>query len=326
MRPQHYWTVLRVSTLVVLLLTLNVESQDSECFPVIKVRRGTVYQAWVGQLLKINCTVIFCKNSSQPPVHWNKYEKTFILIDLNKTAHIKTEWKPYQDLEGISYLVFKNVQRSDSGLYQCKSGGQIQSFSHSIEVSVYGSTELTTISWKNETNITQSQETLWLYVYPAAGIIVVVIIVIVISVLVMQGCKGNSKKEKQTENQYASIPMFEQPFSHPSLQPPPRGSPSSHPPLPSRSSEHNYNIPISRESTRRNASSRQQSEEMAGRNDDHVYVKKKEDRGRKRNMVEEKEGSPLVYAALNHQTPPGASAQPRRPAEESSEYAAIRVS
>ncbi|XP_019746257.1 B- and T-lymphocyte attenuator [Hippocampus comes] len=39
----------------------------------------------------------------------------------------------------------------------------------------------------------------------------------------------------------------------------------------------------------------------------------------------EKEGSYIMYAALNHQLPPGAPIRPRRPKEESSEYADIRV-
>lgn len=38
----------------------------------------------------------------------------------------------------------------------------------------------------------------------------------------------------------------------------------------------------------------------------------------------EEEGSSIVYAALNHQ-PPARAAQPPRPTEEHSEYAAIRV-
>ncbi|XP_051912943.1 B- and T-lymphocyte attenuator [Hippocampus zosterae] len=39
----------------------------------------------------------------------------------------------------------------------------------------------------------------------------------------------------------------------------------------------------------------------------------------------ETEGSSITYAALNHHQPPGAPIRPRRPKEESSEYADIRV-
>ncbi|GLD63388.1 B- and T-lymphocyte attenuator-like isoform X1 [Lates japonicus] len=116
---------------------------------------------------------------------------------------------------------------------------------------------------------------------------------------------SKSKKETQTESQYIAIPMVGQPFLDVSPQPAPRESPSAPPP---------------RRSTRRKAAPSQ-----LPRHNERICDGIKENRERQRN-VEEEEGSSVVYAALNHQLPPGAAARPRRPQEEFSEYAAIRVS
>lgn len=104
---------------------------------------------------------------------------------------------------------------------------------------------------------------------------------------------------------YMEIPMVEQPSS----QRPPRGSPST---------------PSSQRSIRRTQQLPEPSDLPVPRDNEHVYGKIREDRKRKRNVVEE-EGSSVVYAALNHQLPPRAAARPLRPQEEFSEYAAIRV-
>lgn len=101
-----------------------------------------------------------------------------------------------------------------------------------------------------------------------------------------------------------AIPMVEQPF-----QQSPRGSPS---------------VPPSRQSTRRKTPPAQPNELPLPRDSEHVYGQIQEDRERQRKTAEE-EGSSVVYAALNHQLPARAAARPRRPQEESSEYAAIRV-
>lgn len=66
---------------------------------------------------------------------WYKHEKTYGTVNVTSNAHIKTELSISDHLEGISYLVFENISRSDLGLYQC-----VRSFrlSHLISVSVYG--------------------------------------------------------------------------------------------------------------------------------------------------------------------------------------------
>lgn len=109
--------------------------------------------------------------------------------------------------------------------------------------------------------------------------------------------------------QYMAIPMVDQPPPQASLQASPRGSPSA---------------PPSRKSTRRKTPPSQPSELPLPRDNKHLYGKIKEDRQRRGKAAEDKGGS-VVYAALNHQPPVGAAARPRRPKEESSEYAAIRI-
>uniref|UniRef100_UPI003AACEA80 B- and T-lymphocyte attenuator-like n=1 Tax=Centroberyx gerrardi TaxID=166262 RepID=UPI003AACEA80 len=224
MRPNRCWTVLHVSVLAALLLTLDADSQDSDCELQLKVRRGTVYNASLGENLRIHCTVVFC-NNSPPTISWYKLDQSFTPIHFNSSTHITTEWKISGNLEGISYLVFTNILTSDSGVYRCHGGGQV---SHSVTVYVSDST----ISQDHD-----FMETLWPYVYIAAGIMPLVIIVIIISVLSMRRCKGESKKERQSENQYMSIHMTEQQSPYSTLHSPPRGSPTSHHALPSRGPE-----------------------------------------------------------------------------------------
>ncbi|TDG96279.1 hypothetical protein EPR50_G00238460 [Perca flavescens] len=135
MRPYHCWTVLHVSILAGLLLTLNADNNDSTCDIEIRVRRGTVHEALLGEDLRINCPVAFCNNSPLT-VSWYKYETSKpVPVDVSSSSHIKTEWTRPKPLEGISYLIFQKILRNDSGQYQCTTGG---SMSHSINISVYG--------------------------------------------------------------------------------------------------------------------------------------------------------------------------------------------
>ncbi|KAL7370409.1 hypothetical protein ABVT39_027812 [Epinephelus coioides] len=305
MRPNHCWTVLQVSILAVLLLTLNADSEDSDCEVDLKVARDTVYEALSGEDLRINCTVAFC-NDSPPTITWYKREKTDIPVDVS--SHIKTEWKSVNHSEGISFLIFQKIFRNDSGMYQCQSGDIV---SHNINVSVHDHDGCANVSGMNSTEAPTSKpdtsSDLFMYIYFGAGIVAFVTVVILISIVSMHGCKGKSKKKTQSENQYIAIPM--EPFPHAGFQPSPRGSPSAPPP---------------RRSTRRKPLPSQPNELPLPRDNEHVYSKVKEDRGRPRKKAEE-EGSSLVYAALNHQVPARPAARPRRPMEETSEYAAIRV-
>ncbi|XP_068446294.1 B- and T-lymphocyte attenuator-like [Clinocottus analis] len=288
MRPNHRWTVLHVFILAGMLLPLKAGDEASECEVAVRVHQNTVYAAVLGEDLRINCTVEFC-SGSPPRVFWYKQETTAVPVNVSSSSHIKTEWKLLNRSVGTSFLIFQNVRRNDSGRYQC---GSEESISHNINVSVHGVGERTNVTKNNDASGTTPEPTrdLWLYLYFAAGIGAFVIIVIIISVASMRGCIGKSKKQTQTENQYMVIPLVE------------------------RGQRESPSAPPSRSSTRRKTSPSQPDEPPSLR--DNVY-----------DQTREEVGSSVVYAALNHQPPSAAAAaaRPRRPREEPSEYAAIRV-
>ncbi|XP_034072878.1 uncharacterized protein LOC117546674 isoform X2 [Gymnodraco acuticeps] len=294
MRPNLCCTILHVCIWAELLLTLNA---DDECYIETRVHENTSYKAVVGERLEIKCGVAIC-GEAPPTVDWFKLlwferEQTDVPVNVSSSSHINTQWELINKSEGISFLVFPKIRLNDSGVYQCKSGG---SSSHYIYVFVNGSTH------------SEPKVDSWMYLYFAAGIVPFIIIVIIISVVSMRGCKGKSKKETSSENQYMAIPMVEQPLHHGRLQPSPRGSPSA---SPCRRSLWTKTPPL------------QPNELPLPRDNYPVYRMITRDRERQRNTAEE-EGSSIVYAALNHQLPARA-ARPPRPTEEQSEYAAIHV-
>ncbi|XP_029927292.1 uncharacterized protein LOC115373150 isoform X2 [Myripristis murdjan] len=306
MRPGPCRTVLQVTVLAVLLLVLGADSQDLSCQEALKVRRGTVRNVSLGKELQLSCPFVFC-NGTPPEISWLKLEED-IPISISSTSTTKTLTKEGNP-EGISYLIFQRIHRNDSGLYQCKLGADV---SHYINVSVIDSTPSPDADFMAE---------LWPYVYPAAGIVAFVIIVIIVSVVVMRGCRGKSKKEKENENQYMAIPMFE--HSTPaSIPPPTRGSPISQHALPSRGAERIYDNAPCQRPAQTSAPSLGANQPAASGHTEHVYSMSKRKREKKK-KAEEEEENPVVYAALNHQ--PAAHPPPRRPREEYSEYAAIRV-
>lgn len=83
-------------------------------------------------------------------------------------------------------------------------------------------------------------------------------------------------------------------------------------PLVERGQRGSPSAPPSQSSTRRKTSPSQPDELPSLQ--DNVY-----------GQMREEVGGSVVYAALNHQLPAAAAARPRRPREETSEYAAIRV-
>ncbi|KAM6957964.1 uncharacterized protein btla [Tautogolabrus adspersus] len=305
MRPNTCWTLLHVSVLAVLFLILEADSTD-ECDVEIKVRSHTKYQARLGEELKIECPVRLC-NDSPPEISWLKLEETYVPVNISSGSRFKSEWTTLKHLEGVSVLIIQNVVRNDSGIYRCKSGSTV---GHNINVSVNDGT-------RTDADLSKH---LLMYVYPAAGIVAFVLFVIIVSVASMRGCKGKPKKDTIEDDQvrqeiiskssnYMAIPMVEQPFPNPSIQPLPRGNPS---------------VPPAQRSIRRKTPPPQPIELPSPRDDECVYSKVTQDRDPPRNTVEE-QGSSVVYAALNHQLPPRPVARPRRMKEECSEYAAIRV-
>ncbi|KAM4560116.1 uncharacterized protein PAE49_012366 [Odontesthes bonariensis] len=285
MKPYYCQVLFNLLILVVLVPTLDADSEDSECYPEIKVRRHTKYEAFLGKELRIKCPVTFC-NISPPKVFWVKSAGAGAgFLNVSNDAHIRVEWETLRQYEGTSYLIFQSILENDAGVYRCEISDTL---SHNINVYISGQGESSNSSLKNETRVKAKDtdsaptftEDVWIYVYCAAGISSFVIIVIIISIISMKGCKGKSK-EAQTENQYMSIPMAEQ---RATLQPSPRGSPC---------------VPPSQRSTKRKAPSRQPNELTSSRVNFQLYGQTEEDRNRQRHTVSVEESQSVVYAALN---------------------------
>ncbi|KAJ0009367.1 hypothetical protein NQD34_001069 [Periophthalmus magnuspinnatus] len=286
----HRWTF-KLFVTAVLCLALNADSQT--CDNEIKIRLNTVYETTLGERLRIVCPVQFC-DGSIPTIKWFKLEDDS--VEVNLRDDIETEWTENNN-EGKSFLIFKSVQNSDVGLYQCRSGNVV---SHTVNVTLKGDSVNATFQNQNSTSTDDDDDDrghLWLYLYTAAGIGGIVVIVTVISILLIQ-CNGKTKNKTQSENQYMDIPMLEQPTHHSSHHTLPRSSPREPPP---------------------HRTSRKTQPPSAPPQMVNVY-------GQMEGHTPGEEGRSVVYAALNHQHLATATSRPRMVVEERSEYAAIRVS
>ncbi|XP_010780124.1 B- and T-lymphocyte attenuator-like [Notothenia coriiceps] len=146
MRPNLCCTILHACIWAELLLTLNA---DDGCLIETRVHVNTSYEAVVGEQFKIECGVAFCEEAP-PTVDWIKREQTDVPVNVRSSSRIQTQWEFIDKLEGISILTFHKVRLTDSGVYQCQSGG---SSSHNINVFVNvddGRWRRTTVPQKNE--------------------------------------------------------------------------------------------------------------------------------------------------------------------------------
>ncbi|XP_069376750.1 uncharacterized protein [Paralichthys olivaceus] len=190
MRPDGL-IILPVFILVMLVCTLEADSEESDCTPIINVRRNVAYEISLGQDLVINCTVEFC-NKSAPTVLWYKLEEnTAQHVNVSSSSHIKTEWKGVNHSEGVSFLKFQNILSSDSGLYRCRVGNDV---GHSINVSVHGNIKAKTVGWTtlslSPTGIPTAQNTGLSSACYVTGIMLFVVIVIAIYVAPKRQCGG----------------------------------------------------------------------------------------------------------------------------------------
>ncbi|XP_054915024.1 B- and T-lymphocyte attenuator-like [Poeciliopsis prolifica] len=184
-----------------IILIVPLDADDDECTTELRVRRNTIYEASLGQELRIECPLVFCDNLL-PTICWSKVEEDHICLNKNNNNHIKTEWKISNPPKGIFYLIFQSIISSDSGGYQCKGGG---SLSHIIYINIHGTNEDTTTE-KATTNVTNDQsetgpaDRFLMFSYSTAGIGSFVIVVFIISIICMRGSKG---KSDGTEIQYS---------------------------------------------------------------------------------------------------------------------------
>ncbi|RVE75513.1 hypothetical protein OJAV_G00017530 [Oryzias javanicus] len=297
MRSDPCLTVLGGFILAGLLLPLRADNKDN-CSTEVKVRRKTKYDVFQGEEVRIRCPVAFC--SLQPPtVVWYKVDEPQIQINSSSSRGIKLVWEKTHKLNGTSTLVFENIHRNDSGLYQCVMKDTI---GHKISVQVHGQNETITTKTTNPSSTEEppnDQNSFLVYLYFVPGIALFVIMVLVISIVSMRSCRAKPK-ETQTENQYVAIPMVEQPVPRGRLQPSPRGSPAA---------------PPSRRSTKRKSTTPGGEE----------HPSTGQDRNRQRAVAPADDGSSVLYVTLNLQHRPAARTARTEEREPPSEYAAIRV-
>ncbi|XP_016894477.1 B- and T-lymphocyte attenuator isoform X2 [Cynoglossus semilaevis] len=279
---------LHVSMLAVLAHTVNAYGEDSDCDPAILVFNNT-RAATVGEYVEISCTVVTCNDSPSTEPSWYRLQPNPVIVNISGQSHITTEKKNFSSTSWTLHLVFHGIRLTDAGQYLCRNKA---SSGHKINVSVHGSVDVTTVTWKNnrsKEDRTSLAVEKWMYLYSAAGIVAFVIIVIIASVIAMQGCGGKTSKQ-EGENQYViiPIPMAESFDSHP--------EPGARPLV-----------------------------STPQRQNDSIYANPKTKRGIKRTAADAEENS-VLYASLNHQPLVVSAPRPRMRQEEETEYAAICVS
>ncbi|XP_077398785.1 uncharacterized protein btla [Vanacampus margaritifer] len=265
---KHSLSVL-LSVWAVLHLTSSV-SYGEDCLQIL-MGDTTDYNVTLGDNLEIYCIYQYsnCTNPSYD-VSWYKSDLGgHNPVSVTNDSHTNVELKKLSKVETKLLLRFTNIQKSNTGFYQCQSGLTV---GHSIKVSVNDNT-----SFRNETGVTEDGR--WMYVYSAAGTVAFVI-VIVISVVSMQWCKGHATRETQTETEHLSL-------------------------------------------ANRHAGAKPQDTQTSYGSSIHSKTSSEEEKHPKTRT--EKEGSSVMYAALNHRQLLGTPARTRRLKEDSSEYADIRV-
>ncbi|XP_047432061.1 B- and T-lymphocyte attenuator-like [Mugil cephalus] len=205
MKSYYGRTVCQIVMVAVLVLVVDADSEESKCNIEIRVLRNTVYNATVGEDLRINCPVVFC-NNSPPTVSWYKVAENNLLLNNSSKSHIKTEWEMIKELEGISFLVFTNILMNDSGQYQCHSGGSI---GHAVKVSVYGASQSTTVAYTTlESEQPRGANIIWSYMYRFIALKVFVIILLAIYFTTKRGCKGKSSDTPNRRHRRSHINSF----------------------------------------------------------------------------------------------------------------------
>ncbi|CAJ1087554.1 B- and T-lymphocyte attenuator-like [Xyrichtys novacula] len=195
MKPKYLSFTLYMLVLAAGPLTLEADGKD-ECEFYI-VRRNIKYEAFLGEDLRISCTVKFC-DDSPPTVSWFKLERNYendVFILISDSSHrLKTEWQTLKHLEGVSSLIFQNIVTNDSGVYRCESEGQV---GRNIKVNVTG------------TPNSEDEETFMPFIFYVVGIMGSLIIVMAIYAASKSTCKGDSRNTPDPDHQpsHHALPM-----------------------------------------------------------------------------------------------------------------------
>ncbi|XP_021065501.1 B- and T-lymphocyte attenuator isoform X2 [Mus pahari] len=106
---------------------------DKECQVQLHITRNSEYDAWTGELFKIECPVTYCVH--RPNVTWCKHNGT-ICVPLEVGSQLRTSWQENQrDL--VFVLHFEPIHLSDDGLYSCSTNlNSVVVNSHSVTIRV----------------------------------------------------------------------------------------------------------------------------------------------------------------------------------------------
>ncbi|XP_062384406.1 B- and T-lymphocyte attenuator-like isoform X2 [Sardina pilchardus] len=293
----------------------GVKTNDS-CSIQVLLKRNSRDEAFSTESLTINCPIAFC--DKRPDVGWCKLTDSNECAPVNDTDLMKIRWTNTNETYGILSLHFKHIVMDDSGLYRCRCKGNSMEhcMSHSMNVTVKDASN-------HETPDNSWHVWFWPTIYISSGITSVIIIVTVLICLGLRCRKGsqNASMTKADENQYDSVQMSDigasLPGSSHHAQPKPR--PRSHP-TPVDAQRQGDGVYENGHGRGSQPTSNVSSGDVVAPQrylTNHVVAQPR--------MLEE-EANPLVYASLNHQVKPRPHTRPIQAPEESTEYAAIRIS
>ncbi|XP_041936235.1 B- and T-lymphocyte attenuator-like isoform X2 [Alosa sapidissima] len=328
LRNVHFFTLSQV-ILFASLFSTHAQGQNESCPIEVLVKRNSKAEALSSGSLKINCNVTYC--DKRPAVGWCKITDSDYCIPVNATDRMEIQWHTEYS-QSILSLHFKRIGMNDSGFYRCQyKGASEKSMSHSIHVTVKEkhldivqqivSNENLTANASNY-QTTDKSEWFWPALYISSGIALAIIIITVLTCLGLR-CRGsqNASTKKADENQYDSVQMSDigasLPDSSRHAQAKPRPRPHPTPADAQRQGDCVYENGHGRGS--RPTSNVSSGDVVAPQRylTNHVVTQPR--------MVEE-EANPLVYASLNHQVKTRSHTRPIKATEESTEYAAIRIS
>ncbi|KAM9836207.1 uncharacterized protein btla isoform 3-T9 [Aulostomus maculatus] len=199
MSPRRGIAVLCVFISLAPLLTLNAQN----CTPEFYVRSNTVYEACVGDHLQIECPVIVCREQDLQTITWYTSPNNRDFGPVTKSTSTDSGWNHFGLLNGTTFLIFRNIQTTNSGFYQCQTGF---SRSHKISVIVHGLAGFTRRFHPQRTTAdplalfvdlkhsTSAQDTWLPYVYRALAMVLFFIIVTTMHAMTTPGRTGCARR------------------------------------------------------------------------------------------------------------------------------------
>ncbi|XP_023667153.2 uncharacterized protein [Paramormyrops kingsleyae] len=313
-------------SLALSIVVLHYHFSDAlgdECSPGIRVSRNMVLRAITRESLRIDCNIRACRQNIS--VIWCKLDLSNMCITINEPDRIQWNASYSNAKEWVSYLHVTSTLVNDSGNYRCKTAGDFDSISHSINVIVTDApVEVSTTRPQNKNSAMILRNKDWLlYVYISAGILIFTFVVMGISCFIVQRCQGSKQSAAVLISQYQHETSGESCKVAPQPEVPPRMNsvrthitPTSEGPV--------YDIPTNRRMSQKKntkASVRLPPARTCTPDEASVGLCNNESVGKATDLTH------VVYATLNHQ-PAQQDPDPVRTSLslfETCEYAPIRV-